>query len=64
MWTEEQLAAKAAETQAYYTSLISYYGSEIDKASLNNTVVYAREYETYAGYVGEMITEAQKLEAA
>ena len=64
MWTEEELAAKAAETQAYYTSLVSYYGSEIDKASLNNTVIYAREYETYAGYVGETMTEMQKLEAA
>ena len=62
-WTAEELAAKAAETEAYYTSLIAYYSSEVDKASLNNTVVYAREYETYAGYVGEMITEAQRLEA-
>jgi hypothetical protein len=40
---------------------MNYYGGEIDKATNNNAYIYKRDYSNYEAYIGDKITEAEKL---
>lgn len=62
--SDEEYKKALADTQAYYTGLLQYYSSEVDKASLNNTIIYGREYASYAGYADATMSEMDRLKAA
>ena len=60
--TTEEYQKALDECTAYYTEKMRYHGGEIDKATLNNAVVYAEDYATYEEYIGRKLTEDEKLQ--
>lgn len=46
---------------AYYVGKMNYHGGEVDKATLNNEIVYKKDYLNYSTYVGEKISESTRL---
>ena len=60
--TTEEYQKALDECTAYYTEKMRYHGGEIDKATLNNAVVYAEDYATYETYIGRKLTEDEKLQ--
>lgn len=61
--TDDEYRKALAETQQYYTSMLTYYGAEVDKATLNNTVTYAKEYQAYSAYVDQSLSQTERLKA-
>lgn len=62
--TTEEYNKALDECTQYYALMMEYYGGEVDKASLNNAVIYARDYVTYEDYIGKKLSaqERQQLE--
>ena len=60
--TTEEYQKALDDCTAYYTEKMRYHGGEIDKATLNNAVVYADDYATYERYIGRKLTEAERLQ--
>ena len=59
--TTEDYQKALDECTAYYVGKMNYHGGEIDKATMNNAIIYKSDYSNYAGYVGDKLTESQKL---
>ena len=59
--TTEDYQKALDECTAYYVGKMNYHGGEIDKATMNNAIIYKSDYSNYERYVGDKLTESQKL---
>ena len=59
--TTEEYQQALDSCTAYYVGKMNYHGGEVDKATLNNEIVYKRDYSNYSTYVGEKISESTRL---
>lgn len=58
--TTEEYQKALDDCTEYYTMKMQYHSGEIDKASINNTLIYATDYAVYEEYTGKKLTAAEK----